>query len=114
MDEDEAQVTIIGKPWDKPAAPSAILPANLPPVDDETVVQEERIGLSRAQQLEQAILEESLSYAHQALELAALAVELFDARRDTPQNHKQLLVALRNLVTEIERERLVFNRRMDA
>lgn len=77
------------------------LPPNLEP---------EEPTRSRARQLEADVLSNSLDDANNALDYAASSVELFNARRDMPQHHRRLLVALKDLIAEIETERAVFDR----
>lgn len=72
---------------------------------------EEVPARSRARQLEGDVLDDSHAAASDALDLVQEAVELFNARRDMPQHHRRLLVALKDLIAEIETERAVFDRR---
>ena len=91
-EEAHQQARVYSPDW-TPGQPKAIEPAR-----------------SRARELEANVLRESLSDAKQALEMAQGAVEVFNARRDTPERHKRLLVALKEFIGEIETERAVFDR----
>jgi hypothetical protein len=95
-------------------APNAAIPANLPPEPElEPIVVGPSNELTRSEQLELDVLRESLDDAKAALQRAESAIDVFNARRSVPEKHKQLLVALRGLVDEIEGERVVFDRNVD-
>ena len=85
----------------------------LPSELDEIEIVPPSLKLSKAQELEQGVLTDSLADAKAGFESVDASITLFCARRDIPERYKQILVALRELIRDIETERTVFERAVE-
>jgi hypothetical protein len=107
---DDGEVRVVGeKSWDKPAAAPAGEPANVRDLDHIEI--RPTVKLDRADEIEGMVLRESHSVIKEALDLAEHGVSVFCARRSVPAKYSQTIVGLREILSDIEREQAVFDRK---